>query len=154
MTMKIMHFVYPLDMKGLGNTTAINQLLSVIQKLTYIHFLAKALNFYLVPFFLFSLDLILLHFLFFHILNTCMPLHIMLDDFCNNMFIEYDRIQSTYVDMYCPCTVKDRQETRRMGRVCSRELEEKYKSLSEKQGRVKEYVVLKCLTDAKIVIVF
>lgn len=37
-----------------------------------------------------------------------------------------------------------------MGRVCSRDLEEKYKSLSEKDSRIKEYTVLKCFTDAKI----
>lgn len=81
MTVKIMHFVYPLDMKGLGNTLAINQLLSVIQKLMYIHFLAKAPYFCLVPSFLFGLDLILLHFLFFHIFNIFMPLPIMLNNF-------------------------------------------------------------------------
>lgn len=37
-----------------------------------------------------------------------------------------------------------------MRTVCSRDLEEKYKSLSEKEGRIKEYTMLKCFTQAKI----
>lgn len=53
------------------------------------------------------------------------------------MFIEYNRKQSTYVDIECKGQTGN---VRGMGRVCSRTLEEKYKSLSGKEGRIKEYI--------------
>ena len=48
-------------------------------------------------------------------------------------------MQSTYVHRL-PMDCKEQTGNIRMGTVCWRALEEKYKSLSGKEGRIKEYV--------------
>lgn len=48
-------------------------------------------------------------------------------------------MQSTFVDPL-PVDCKEQTGDVRMGTVCSRALEEKCKSLSGKEGRIKEYV--------------
>lgn len=54
-------------------------------------------------------------------------------------------MQSTYVAHRLPVDCKEQTGNVRMGTVCSRSLEEKYKNLSGKEGRIKEYVELKVL---------